>query len=346
MKWTRKQREVIEARNCDLLVSAAAGSGKTAVLVERIIELICDEAHPVDIDRLLVMTFTNAAAAEMRERIAMAIEKKLEEEPWREHLQVQTAVVHRAQITTIDSFCLSLIRDHFNLLDIDPGFRIGDEGELMLVRADVMEAMLEEYYETGDRVFQEFVETYASGKSDSGIENYIMQVYTFSQSNPFPMEWIAGCRQELERAEEESLETWDWMKYLMKDVKLQLEEAEELLESALEVCGQEGGHGPAAEGGKGLQRSEPGAPGSVLRQDRRRQRKGHRSGEKRVRRCLQESGQEGSGRSERALRAADQRGGGRQYPGQQGSGAKASGTGRRILQKVSGEQKREEYCGL
>ncbi len=241
MKWTRKQREVIEARNCDLLVSAAAGSGKTAVLVERIIELICDEAHPVDIDRLLVMTFTNAAAAEMRERIAMAIEKKLEEEPWREHLQVQAALVHRAQITTIDSFCLSLIRDHFNLLDIDPGFRIGDEGELMLVRADVMEAMLEEYYETGDRVFQEFVETYASGKSDSGIENYIMQVYTFSQSNPFPMEWIAGCRQELERAEEESLETWDWMKYLMKDVKLQLEEAEELLESALEVCGQEGG---------------------------------------------------------------------------------------------------------
>lgn len=241
MKWTRKQMEVIEARNCDLLVSAAAGSGKTAVLVERIIELICDEAHPVDIDRLLVMTFTNAAAAEMRERIAMAIEKKLEEEPWREHLQVQAALVHRAQITTIDSFCLSLIRDHFNLLDIDPGFRIGDEGELMLVRADVMEAMLEEYYETGDRVFQEFVETYASGKSDSGIENYIMQVYTFSQSNPFPMEWIAGCRQELERAEEESLETWDWMKYLMKDVKLQLEEAEELLESALEVCGQEGG---------------------------------------------------------------------------------------------------------
>ena len=130
MKWTRKQMEVIEARNCDLLVSAAAGSGKTAVLVERIIELICDEAHPVDIDRLLVMTFTNAAAAEMRERIAMAIEKNLEEEPWREHLQVQAALVHRAQITTIDSFCLSLIRDHFNLLDIDPGFRIGDEGEI------------------------------------------------------------------------------------------------------------------------------------------------------------------------------------------------------------------------
>ena len=117
MRWTPKQKEVIDARGSNLLVSAAAGSGKTAVLVERIIRLICDEEHPVDIDRLLVMTFTNAAAAEMRERIAQAIERKLEEEPEREHLQVQAALVHRAQITTIDSFCLSLIRDHFNMLD-------------------------------------------------------------------------------------------------------------------------------------------------------------------------------------------------------------------------------------
>ena len=127
MKWTPRQKEVIDARGSNLLVSAAAGSGKTAVLVERIINLICDEEHPVDIDHLLVMTFTNAAAAEMRERISQAIERKLEEEPGRAHLQIQAALVHRAQITTIDSFCLSLIRDHFNLLDMDPGFRIGDE---------------------------------------------------------------------------------------------------------------------------------------------------------------------------------------------------------------------------
>ena len=129
MRWTRKQKEVIDARGCSLLVSAAAGSGKTAVLVERIINLICDEENPVDIDRLLVMTFTNAAAGEMRERIAGAIEKKLMENPEREHLQVQAALIHRAQITTIDSFCLNLIRDHFNLLELDPAFRIGDAGE-------------------------------------------------------------------------------------------------------------------------------------------------------------------------------------------------------------------------
>ena len=154
MKWTPRQKEVIDARGSNLLVSAAAGSGKTAVLVERIINLICDEEHPVDIDHLLVMTFTNAAAAEMRERISQAIERKLEEEPGRAHLQIQAALVHRAQITTIDSFCLSLIRDHFNLLDMDPGFRIGDEGELMLLKADVMDQLLEEYYESGDKVFR------------------------------------------------------------------------------------------------------------------------------------------------------------------------------------------------
>ena len=241
MKWTRKQKAVIDARGSNLLVSAAAGSGKTAVLVERIIGLICDEKNPVDIDRLLVMTFTNAAAAEMRERIGQAIERKVYEEPDREHLQVQAALVHRAQITTIDSFCLSLIRDHFNLLDLDPAFRIGDEGELMLLRADVMAAMLEDYYERGDEVFGRFVETYATGKSDSGIEDYIMQVYTFSQSNPFPEEWLAECRRELEDAKDKDLNRTEWMGYLMRDVRNQAEELAGQLQAAVRVCSQEGG---------------------------------------------------------------------------------------------------------
>lgn len=241
MKWTRKQKEVIEARGSNLLVSAAAGSGKTAVLVERIIGLICHEENPVDIDRLLVMTFTNAAAAEMRERIGQAIEKKLEENPDREHLQVQAALVYRASITTIDSFCLNLIRDHFNLLDLDPAFRIGDEGELMLLRADVMKDMLEDYYEKGDEVFGKFVETYATGKSDSGIEDYIMQIHTFSQSNPFPEEWLEECRRELTEMEEGNLETTRWMGYLIEDVRRQVDELATQLKSAVEVCGTEGG---------------------------------------------------------------------------------------------------------
>ena len=145
MKWTKEQQQVIDARGRNLLVSAAAGSGKTAVLVERIVRMVTDPDHPVDIDRLLVMTFTNAAAAEMRERIGDALEKRLEEEPGDRNLERQTSLIHHARITTIDSFCLKLLREHFNELDIDPGFRIGDEGELLLLQADVMKELLEDY---------------------------------------------------------------------------------------------------------------------------------------------------------------------------------------------------------
>lgn len=241
MKWTEKQQQVIDARNRNLLVSAAAGSGKTAVLVERIIQLISEGEHPLDLDQLLVMTFTNAAAAEMRERIAAAIEKKLMEQPENRHLQVQAALVPHAQITTIDSFCLNLIRNHFNQLDIDPGFRIGDEGELLLLRTDVMEGLLEEYYQKDDPEFEQFVETYATGRTDAGIEDYILQVYRFAQSNPFPAQWIKECREEIREIQDGGLEETSWMKFLMEDARRQLAELEEQLRDAYEVCLEENG---------------------------------------------------------------------------------------------------------
>ena len=241
MKWTDKQLQVIETRGRNLLVSAAAGSGKTAVLVERILQMISSDDDPADIDRLLVMTFTKAAAAEMKERIGLAIEKKLAEQPDNSHLQVQAALVPYAHITTIDSFCLDLIREHFNRLDIDPSFRVGDEGELTLLRADVMEQLLEAYYEKGDRDFERFVDTYASGKSDSGIEEYIMQVYEFAQSNPFPEDWFARCRRELELTETGSLMETRWVQFMMNDVKLQLSEFAEQYEAAMAVCRRAGG---------------------------------------------------------------------------------------------------------
>ncbi len=236
MKWTEKQQQVIDTRNRNLLVSAAAGSGKTAVLVERIIQMISGGEHPLDLDQLLVMTFTNAAAAEMRERIAAAIEKKLMEQPENRHLQVQMALVPHAQITTIDSFCLNLIRNHFNKLDIDPGFRIGDEGELLLLQTEVMEELLEEYYQKDDPEFEQFVETYATGRTDAGIEDYIMQVYRFAQSNPFPDQWIKKCREEIRETRDGSLEETSWMRFLMKDARQQLTELEEQLRSAYAVC--------------------------------------------------------------------------------------------------------------
>ena len=136
--FTKEQQQVIDLRDRNILVSAAAGSGKTAVLVERIITRLTKDTPPIDVDELLVVTYTDAAAAEMKERIRNAIEKALEERPEDEHLQRQATLVHSAKVTTIHSFCLSVIRDYFHTIDLDPGFRTGEDGELKLMKQDVV----------------------------------------------------------------------------------------------------------------------------------------------------------------------------------------------------------------
>ena len=188
--YTPSQQSVIDARGRNILVSAAAGSGKTAVLVERIIQIICDEEHPVDIDRLLIVTFTNAAAAEMRERISAAIAAKLLENPESEHLERQSALIHNALITTIDSFCLYILRNHFNEIGLDPAFRIADEGELKLLGGEVMEEMMEERFAAGDADFLEAVEFFCYGTSETALENYVRELYGHASSNPWPMDWL------------------------------------------------------------------------------------------------------------------------------------------------------------
>ena len=241
VKWTEKQQQVIDSRNRNLLVSAAAGSGKTAVLVERIIRMISEGEHPLNIDQLLVMTFTNAAAAEMRERVGAAVDKLLTVCPDDEHLWLQGALIPQAQITTIDSFCLNLIRNHYNSLEIDPAFRIGDEGELALMRADVMKEMLERHYQEGGEDFAAFVEQFGRGKSDAGIEDVILQAWQFSQSHPWPMEWVAACREELREETLEQIEQSPWMQFILRDVQLQMEELEIQLGEAIDMCGEENG---------------------------------------------------------------------------------------------------------
>ena len=250
IKWTRQQKQVIESRGKNLLVSAAAGSGKTAVLVERIIELVTEGEEPLDIDRLLVMTFTKSAAAEMRERIGTAIEKRLAEHPDDAHLQMQSALIHHAQITTIDSFCLSVIREHFNLLDLDPAFRIGDEGEILLLRQDVMAELIENRYANGGEACERFVGMYAQGKSDAGIEDYITQVHAFSQSNPDPKRWLDECRAELNQnpkdldLESENLDQElkkagnypRWLEFLLVDIRQQAQELALQMTDALQIC--------------------------------------------------------------------------------------------------------------
>ena len=188
--WTEDQKKVIDLRNRNILVSAAAGSGKTAVLVERIMEIVCDETHPVDVDRLLVVTFTKAAAAEMKERVGAAIRKRLEAQPNNGYLQKQETLVHHAQITTIDSFCSYILRNHFGEIDLDPAFRVADEGELKLLKKDILKELLEEEYEKKRPEFLHFVECYATGKSDDVLEDLILKLYEFSTSDPFPEEWL------------------------------------------------------------------------------------------------------------------------------------------------------------
>ncbi|WP_075720297.1 helicase-exonuclease AddAB subunit AddA [Roseburia sp. 499] len=194
MKWTTEQQQVIDLRDRNLLVSAAAGSGKTAVLVERIIQKIMDKNHPVDIDRLLIVTFTNAAAAEMRERIGAAIEKALEQEPENVHLQKQQTLLHNAQITTIHSFCLYVIRNYFHRIELDPDFRVAEEGELKLLKSDVLDGVLEEYYEKAQPEFLALSETIATGKTDEPLKEAILKLYEFAMSYPWVEQWLEDCK--------------------------------------------------------------------------------------------------------------------------------------------------------
>lgn len=195
VQWTEEQQKVIRLRNRNILVSAAAGSGKTAVLVERIIQMLTDPNNPVDVDQLLIVTFTEAAAAEMKERIREAIERVLEESPEDVHLQRQATLIHSAQVTTIHSFCLSVIREHFHVIDIDPGFRIAEEGELKLLKQDVLEEVLESCYAEGKQEFLDFVEKAGSGKNDRKLEELILQLYEYSRSYPQPDKWLQECVQ-------------------------------------------------------------------------------------------------------------------------------------------------------
>ncbi|MBR5337167.1 MAG: helicase-exonuclease AddAB subunit AddA [Lachnospiraceae bacterium] len=189
-KWTDEQKAVIDSRDCNLLVSAGAGSGKTAVLVERIIQMITDKDKPLDVDKLVVVTFTKAAAAEMKGRIRTAIAKALEDDPDNTHLMRQQTLIHNARITTIDSFCLDIVRNYFHRIDLSPDFRISDEGELTLLKEDVMDEMLEEMYAEADPAFIRLVECYAPKKKDDEIRNIIMRIHDRSMSYPDSEEWI------------------------------------------------------------------------------------------------------------------------------------------------------------
>lgn len=255
MAWTEAQQKVIDTRNKNILVSAAAGSGKTAVLVERIISMISEGEHPLDIDRLLVVTFTNAAAAEMRERIGKAIDSKLMKEPENLHLQKQLSLLQSAQITTIHSFCLNVIRNYFHRIDLDPSFKIAEESEITLMKSDVISDLLERWYEEGREDFHAFIESYSYSKSDVPIEDLILQLYNFSMSDPWPDIWISEKRKIFYLNTIEEMYETPWMKELLEYVEVVTGDLSAKNSEAMAVCDETGGPGaylPALQSDRNL----------------------------------------------------------------------------------------------
>ena len=189
VNWTPEQQDAIYEKNSNILVAAAAGSGKTAVLVERMIQKIIKDK--VDIDKLLVVTFTNSAASEMRERVLKAIDKKLEENPEDENLQRQITLLNKASICTIDSFCLEVVRNHFyELENVSPNFRIADTTEIELLKQEVIEDIFEEKYEAEDSDFAKLINVYTSYRDDTPLKDLVLKIYSYIQSNPFPQKWL------------------------------------------------------------------------------------------------------------------------------------------------------------
>ena len=241
MKFTPEQQRVIELHNSNILVSAGAGSGKTAVLVERIIRMICDGEHPADIDRLLIVTFTNAAAAEMRERIAAGITARLETDPGNEHIQKQSALLHNAQITTIDSFSLFLIRNHFNEIGLDPDFRVADEGEIKLLQQEVLAQLLEDAY-AGQFVpeapeqFHACVEYFCPGGRESVLEQHILNLSRYAGSFPWPAEWLEERKNDYAAGDMEALVHSDYGQYLTERVNRTVEGCLEKLREVKRLC--------------------------------------------------------------------------------------------------------------
>lgn len=231
MGWTDEQLSAIHEKNGNILVSAAAGSGKTAVLVERIIKLITDETNPVDIDRLLVVTFTKAAASEMKERIGAAVTEELKKNPDSVNLKRQAVLLNHADIMTIHSFCLSVARENYNRLGIDPAFRVADETETLLIKAEILDRLFEEKYGSDEpEDFFYLVENYSDGTSDVKLRELVLKIFEFMRSYPNPEGWIE--KQKLSYKDGEDY----WFDMMKKYLLFYIEGAVELTKTAVETA--------------------------------------------------------------------------------------------------------------
>jgi ATP-dependent helicase/nuclease subunit A len=247
-KWTDRQWQAITAGGQNILVAAAAGSGKTAVLVERIIRRITDENAAFDVDRLLVVTFTDAAAAEMRARIGEALEKELVKKPDSLTLKRQVTLLNKASISTFHSFCLSVLRRYYYLIDLDPAFRVADSTEIELLQEEVLAELLEKNYEqcsTGHgESFLRLADCYASDRSDVPLQRLVLKLYSFARSNPWPREWLAETAANYRVEAGAKSEDLPWVKDILKQASRKLTGLKALLAKAVAICQMPGGPTP------------------------------------------------------------------------------------------------------
>ncbi|MBN4050972.1 MAG: helicase-exonuclease AddAB subunit AddA [Alkaliphilus sp.] len=240
--WTKEQHEAIVSRKSNLLLSAAAGSGKTAVLVERIVRLVVDDK--IDIDKLLIVTFTKAAAGEMRERIALKIAKELENTNKNtEHIRKQLTLLNKANISTLHAFCMNVVKSHFHFIGIDPSFRMADTTESTLMKIEAIDEVLEDFYEQGDACFLQLVDSYGGTKDDNKLQEMILKVYNFSMSQPDPSKWV-NEKVQMFNIDRENMDENIWVKTIVKSAKISLAGALTQLEEAKEVANSPGGPDP------------------------------------------------------------------------------------------------------
>ncbi|HHW31952.1 MAG TPA: helicase-exonuclease AddAB subunit AddA [Clostridiaceae bacterium] len=236
-KWTPQQLEAITRKNCNLLVAAAAGAGKTAVLVERIIRKITNAENPVDIDRLLVVTFTNAAATEMKERIGEALAKLLESCTDAPKIHRQLMYLNKSSITTIHSFCLEVIKNNFHCIDLDPDFRVADETEATLLKLETLEELFEEKYETenSDSLFYKLLDCYGNRKDDRGLKNIVINLYDFIQSHPWPLIWLEKNTEAFNISNDMDFSNTIWGKAIINGIYIDIAGLAEMTNKALKI---------------------------------------------------------------------------------------------------------------
>jgi len=238
VNWTKEQEEAIYSDGSDILVAAAAGSGKTAVLVERIIQKLLSNSKPIDIDSLLVVTFTNAAAQEMRNRVGLALEKALAHNPKSNHLKKQLSLLQRASISTLHSFCLDVVRKYAYMIDIDPSFRIADDMEGDLIKQEVLDDLFEEWYGAeidNQEQFFAVVDRFSNDRSDLEVENLILDLYTFATQNPWPDQWLDQLAKTYFIPEDWQESDLSWLTIMKREVNLQFDAIKQEMELALAI---------------------------------------------------------------------------------------------------------------